>query len=139
MSKLRSLFVASLITCSSIGQVANAQASEERFQDIFITAGYATAFGAALGAASLSFFEDPQEHLQYVAIGASLGFIGGSILGSYFVFSPMIATEQARPLNSTLLADSQNSKAGALTLRPTFNPQSSSLSQIEGAFTLLRF
>ncbi len=139
MSKIRPLFIAAAVFCCTIGQSANAQSSEERFQDIFITAGYATAFGAALGAASLSFFEDPQEHLQFVAIGASLGFIGGSVLGSYMVFSPMVASEQSNPMHSTLLADASSAETGTVVIRPTINPKKHSLSQIEGAWTLMRF
>ncbi len=65
-------------------------ATEERFQDLFITAGYSTAFGAALGAAVLGLSDNPGTKMRYLAIGASVGFIAGSILGTYIVFSPMI-------------------------------------------------
>ncbi len=71
---------------------AQSIAAEERFQDLFVTAGYGTAFGAAMGTALLSFQSDPNKNLRYIAIGASLGFIGGSILGSYIVFSPVFVT-----------------------------------------------
>lgn len=72
---------------------AKGQSSEERFQDLFSTAAYACAFGATLGAAALAFQPEPEKHLKYIAIGASLGFIGGSVLGSYVVFSPVFAGE----------------------------------------------
>ena len=83
--------VALLLSTLSITLRAEAQSTEERFQDVFITAGYATAFGAALGAASLSFYEHPEEHMKDVAVGASLGFIGGTLLGTYVVLSPVLA------------------------------------------------
>ncbi|MBP9709300.1 MAG: hypothetical protein KBD78_16820 [Oligoflexales bacterium] len=73
---------------------ASAQATDERFQDLFVTAGYSTAFGAALGAAFLAFTDEPASQLRYVAMGASLGFIGGSILGTYIIFSPMFVAEK---------------------------------------------
>ena len=62
---------------------------EERFQDIFLTAGYSTAFGAAFGTALLAWTANPTENLKYVAIGASLGFIGGTLLGTYVVLQPL--------------------------------------------------
>lgn len=88
-------FISILIIIASLSssKIAFSQSTEERFQDLFTTAGYATAFGAAMGAAALSFKERPENHLKYVAIGASLGFIGGSILGSYIIFLPVFTTE----------------------------------------------
>ncbi len=65
-------------------------ATDQKFHHLFKTAGYATAFGAALGAAALSFRDHPNQDLKYVAIGASVGFIGGSILGSYVILRPII-------------------------------------------------
>ncbi|MBC61237.1 MAG: hypothetical protein CMP11_02175 [Zetaproteobacteria bacterium] len=61
-----------------------------KFQQLFTTAGYSTIFGAATGAAVLGLSKTPSEKLEYIAIGASLGFISGSIFGSYIAFSPMI-------------------------------------------------
>lgn len=73
------------------GQITNTQ---NEFQDFFTTAGYGTAFGAALGAATLPFKSNPEKHLRSVAIGASLGFISGSLLGSYIIFSPSMASQE---------------------------------------------
>jgi hypothetical protein len=92
--KLNGKFAAALMLMGLFQQltsIAFAQSTEERFQDVFITAGYATAFGAALGAASLSFYEHPEEHMKDVAVGASLGFIGGTLLGTYVVLTPVLA------------------------------------------------
>lgn len=86
---------------------AKAQSSEERFQDLFSTAGYACAFGATLGAAALAFQPQPEKHLKFIAVGASLGFIGGSLLGSYIVFSPVFAGELPdRPASPMLSRES---------------------------------
>jgi len=114
---------------------------EERFQDLFVTAGYCTAFGAALGTAYLAFTSDPASNLRYVAMGASLGFIGGSILGSYVIFSPMIAADdrQVSPLERDTLLASQSIPEHAFALRPIFDAHTHALTSIEGGTTLLRF
>lgn len=83
---------------------AQSQSSEERFQDLFSTAGYACAFGATLGVAALAFQPEPEKHLKFIAIGASLGFIGGSLLGSYVVFSPIFAGEHSAPATANTWA-----------------------------------
>ena len=78
--------------------MAGSSSLEEKFQDIFVTAGYSTAMGAAIGAALLSFQENPSSHLRYVAIGASVGFIGGSALGTFFAVSPSVRfTNDSQP------------------------------------------
>ena len=72
---------------------------EELFQDVFVTAGYCTAFGAALGVAVVALHENPTDNLRYIAVGASLGFIGGSLLGTYVVFSPGLVDASQSPLD----------------------------------------
>jgi hypothetical protein len=136
MKSIRIIALAVLFcTATSLRAQSSGTSSEERFQDVFITAGYATAFGAAFGAACLSFMDNPQDHLQYVAIGASLGFIGGSILGTYLVLSPVAVNG---PLNGgTLLAE--QSAPNKIVLRPVFDTRTHSLAQVETAFTLWSF
>ena len=116
-----------------------AQSPEERFRDLFVTAGYATAFGAALGAATLSFKSRPENHLRFIAVGASLGFIGGSFLGSYVVFSPIFSLNQPnhKPLD-TNWAFSQ----APVSLSPTFDIQNRGrvrMTGVNGQWTLARF
>jgi hypothetical protein len=139
MTSARKLLLTIAVTFGPLltGPAQAQTTSEERFQDVFITAGYATAFGAALGAASLSFFENPTQHLKLIAIGASLGFIGGTILGSYVVLAPAIAAD-GDLMNSTLLAEGVVPEKG-IALRPTFDSASHKLAQVEGAFTILSF
>lgn len=134
MKCLRALALFTLMFAMAPLSFAQAPSTEERFQDVFITAGYATAFGAALGAACLSFLDDPQDHLQYVAVGASLGFIGGSILGTYVVLAPAITDNPTRGRQS-LMAEA--SKPDTMIIRPTFNRKTGELAQLETAFTLL--
>lgn len=136
--KAKSLFVsAALFLTTLIPTQLKAEPTEQRFQDLFITAGYATAFGAALGAAALSFSGNPERHLRYVAVGASLGFIGGSLLGSYIIFAPTLVENRVPSLDETLV--SHNTAPRQLTVIPVIDRQSKSLTGIAGAMTLLQF
>lgn len=95
---------------------------EERFQDLFVTAGYSTAFGAALGAAFIGLSPKPAGKLRYLAMGASLGFIAGSVLGTYFVFAPAFAGSDERYISE--LSDDPYTLSlpdNTLTLRPVFS------------------
>jgi hypothetical protein len=98
--------------------------TEERFQDLFVTAGYGTAFGAAFGAALLSFQAKPDQNLRFVAIGASVGFISGSLIGSYVIFSPVFMEARTSEPTSSLWAQEQQ------------NPV---LSGLQAEWTVLRF
>lgn len=115
-------------------KTAKASATEEIFQEVFITAGYATAFGAALGAASLSLYEQPQRHLQSIAIGASLGFIGGSILGSYMALSPMIVNEDLG--QTDYLVATAN---GKLNLSPLYSLETGRVHSLMGSWQIAQF
>lgn len=130
---LVSLLFATLFTAGA----ARAQSTEERFQDLFVTAGYSTAFGAAMGAACLSFLPDPAANLRYIAVGASLGFIGGSILGTYIIFSPLLMADQSA-VNQTWAMERRPPDRGGLLIQPTFL-ESGRLARLDGAITLARF
>ena len=102
MKRLFSCALALGFTLSALPHPCQAQmiTTEERFQDLFVTAGYGTAFGAAFGAALLSFQAKPQDNLRFIAIGASVGFIGGSLLGTYVIFSPTLVSSTEPVRNS---------------------------------------
>ncbi len=65
-------------------------AIRDNFNSLFMTAGYSTLLGAALGAAVLTFNQHPRDNLRYIPIGASLGFFTGTVLGAYFIFFPSL-------------------------------------------------
>ena len=114
--------VLGLLTWISSPRNLQAQASqftstEEQFHDLFITAGYSTAFGAALGAAFIGLTSEPGDNLHYVAVGASLGFIAGSMLGTYILVSPSLV-EQNRNPSSTQLAWKTDTRGPTLGLHP---------------------
>lgn len=111
----------SLLPLSLNAQVIS---TEERFQDLFLSAGYGTAYGAAFGAALLSFQKQPQENLKFVAIGASVGFLTGSLLGSYIILSPSFS-------DSSSISYSLSGKE--LLTHPTHGPD------WESRFILARF
>ena len=111
-------------------------AAEERFHDLFVTAGYGTAFGAAMGTALLSFQSEPNKNLRYIAIGASLGFIGGSVFGSYIVFSPVFSTPGQADLNLTAPAPTSVAR---IKLAPGIDPETGKISGIWSAIRLAEF
>lgn len=87
VAKRRTASIAISLVCLATSQAAHAQNSiqaEDHFREVFLTAGYSAAFGAAMGAALLPFFpEPPMQNLRYVAGGTSLGFIFGSAFAFY--------------------------------------------------------
>jgi hypothetical protein len=124
-----------------MGTVANdAEAqmvtTEQEFQNLFVTAGYGTAFGAAFGAALLSFQQKPEENLRFIYIGASVGFITGILLGSYMFFSPIFVSESNTEKTNDFLFTSPSK----LTIVPTFvTSESYRLSSIQGQWNILSF
>lgn len=76
MTRIRQLICLILIALGT-QQAETALAESElegRFQDMFVTAGYSAAAGAAVGAAVLTLQDKPAKHLKFISIGASLGF-----------------------------------------------------------------
>jgi hypothetical protein len=127
--------VSALTSFAMFSNVCNAQmiTTEERFQDLFVSAGYGAAFGAAFGAAMLSFQPKPDQNLRYVAIGASVGFIGGTVLGTYMIVSPSFS---AGPEELPTVADNTNT----LRIQPTFDPSKRyQLTGLQGQWTVARF
>jgi hypothetical protein len=129
--------VAALLSAASGANAASATNTEEKFQDLFVTAGYCTGYGAAIGAAFLAFQDRPTDNLKFVAMGASLGFLGGSVLGSYIVFSPGF-TENRTGDGSTLLAGGAMPDRGVV-VRPTIDVKRGALTGVEGGMTLIRW
>jgi hypothetical protein len=59
-------------------------ANDPQMHQLFTTAGYSAAFGAAMGAALLPFLPSPGlDSLRYIAAGASVGFFVGSGVALY--------------------------------------------------------
>jgi hypothetical protein len=159
MQKFITMTILSISACYATPQ-AFAQSTEERFQDLFKTAGYATAFGAALGASMLAFTPNPASQLRHVAVGASLGFIGGSLFGSYIIFSPLLAREQETgpqlyaanrefaastwseaqeqdPARSLAVASPKNTEPLTIALHPVFSQRG--IHGLESSIILARF
>lgn len=133
--KLCTSFLAIMVTVGAMSRPAVADPStEERFQDLFVTAGYSAAFGAALGAAFLAFEPNPSEKLQYISVGASLGFIGGSIAGAYIIFQPMLAQDDK---SGPALVSTD--RAGTLIVRPEYDRERQDVTRVTGQYTLAVF
>jgi len=103
-------------------------AAKEKFEEVFITAGYSAAFGAAIGAALLAFKKNPQDNLRYIAIGASVGFIAGTIAGVVFAVNPEILGEESFPGENQLamIPDYRRSQT-TLTWTPRIESQSGNI------------
>ncbi len=146
MTFIYKLLILLTLFISSTSSFAQAKiATEERFQDLFITAGYSTAFGAALGAAVLGLSENPGSKLRYLAIGASVGFIAGSVLGTFIVFSPMISpggTMTHIGLSTPSSSDSPtppDRKNGSLVIRPILSDKDGSIRTLQADWLLAKF
>lgn len=118
--------------------------TEEQFHDLFVTAGYSTVFGAALGAAVIGLSPNPSGNLRYIALGASAGFIAGSVVGTYFAFAPMVITGSPQPYGTNdplLLNDSTVGKKTdpKLVLKPVWNHSQRKLAFVGAEWTLWRF
>ena len=139
MNSFATLMLIAILACGWSPPKAQAQMTntEEKFQDLFVTAGYGTAFGAAFGAALLSFQAKPEQNLRFIAVGASIGFIGGSLLGSYIAFSPVfVGSTQA----DRQAIGWQSRKEYGLTIVPALDPDKNyKLAHIEGQWNLYKF
>ncbi len=70
------------------------QAEDHKMREFLTSAAYGTLVGALVGAASLAFVDNPDDELQRVAKGASLGLYAGIALGIYVT---QYYTEEAEP------------------------------------------
>ncbi len=125
------------IFCSGLCP-SNARAESElegKFQDMFVTAGYSAAAGAAIGAAVLTFQDDPLKKLNFISIGASLGFLSGTALGGWIALAPILVENQSG--QPSMLA--QNSPTGQVVLKPWIDISKRSLSGLEAGAVLARF
>ena len=77
------------------GANTGSQVTSNRFQHVFTTAAYSAALGGAIGTAVLAFTPKPAENLKFVAIGASVGFLSGILLGGYLAFVPSFKKKPA--------------------------------------------
>jgi hypothetical protein len=93
------IVVASSLFLSSLAQAQNRVAlRSDDFREVTVTAAYATAFGAAGGAALLAFVPgSPIDNLRIVAGGASIGFLVGSALGFYNATQAAANVEESAP------------------------------------------
>ncbi|MEZ4742421.1 MAG: hypothetical protein R3B45_08245 [Bdellovibrionota bacterium] len=129
----------SILPVQATNAVAQSSDTEERFHDLFIIAGYSTAFGAALGAAVLGLTANPSSKLNYVYAGASIGFICGSIFGTYVVFSPMLVDSSVEVPSDAGLVFNMKASYPIVTVHPLIDLDKGSLYGIKANFNLMAF
>ncbi len=71
-------------------------AQDPAIVDIFQNGVYGGLAGALVGAAALAFTEEPEDHLNYIAIGAGVGVIVGTAYGVYTATRPLAMIEDSR-------------------------------------------
>ena len=108
---------------------------EGKFQDVFVTAGYSAAAGAAIGAALLTFQDEPTRHLKFISVGASLGFLGGTLAGTWLTIAPAFVDSTA-PMPTQL---AQNTKPHTLVIRPWFDVTKNTVTSLEAGAVLAKF
>ena len=115
-SALLFLFITSLFSRHSYAG-SSLTTTSKQFQQIFTTAGYSSVLGAALGGAVVGLSKQPKQNLRFIILGASIGFISGSLLGGYFAFRPTIAQKNnSHPLDYSLAPP--HPKAPSITIEP---------------------
>lgn len=121
-----------------IEAAASPMTLEHKYQEVFVSAGYATALGAAVGAALLSFKDDPSNNLRYVAIGASVGFFAGTAFGTYLVVAPSFALNDNDKVTPTEF-NATDAKQYQLVVQPTVSTSSWHIRGVETGMVLARF
>lgn len=137
---LISLFIFTNLT---VFAQARATTTESAFKDVFLTAGYSAVLGAGIGAALLGLSEKPSGKLRYIAIGASIGFLSGTFLGTCFVIYPTVSSGSSSrlTLNSEYKDQQEGGKAKPydLVLRPVLDGQSGKIKTLEADWLIARF
>jgi uncharacterized membrane protein YebE (DUF533 family) len=64
--------------------------------DIFKDGFYGGLAGALVGTAALAFTDEPEDHLNYIAIGAGVGVMAGTAYGIYSATQAMAEIEGSR-------------------------------------------
>lgn len=108
---------------------------ESKFQDMFVTAGYSAAAGAAIGAALITFKDEPTKHLNFISMGASIGFLSGATIGGWLMIAPVFV-ENSAPISNRLAV---NQSANAVVVRPWINVTSKQLIGLEAGAVLANF
>ena len=100
MHKFKHLLLVSFFLSLTTTAKAEVGVDPHKMHDLIVIAGYSTALGAAVGAAMLAFTEKPSKNFSYLYRGAAIGFLGGAVIGSYVVFSPLLMPEPYAPTNA---------------------------------------
>ncbi len=136
MTRIRQLICLVLIALGTqLSEPACAESElEGRFQDMFVTAGYSAAAGAAVGAAVLTLQDKPVKHLKFISIGASLGFLGGTVFGGWMALAPILV-ENSQPMAPAIVG----AKPSQIIVRPWIDVNSHALRGIEAGAVLAQF
>lgn len=114
------------------------ETSDERFRSLLVTAGYSTLIGAMFGAAILPFTDRPMNNTPYIFQGAAIGFLGGALIGSVLIFSPLFIEDD--PVFSNSYLDRLPEPATVrVAISPLISYSDWRLRGIAGRWTIYRF
>lgn len=116
----------------------NSTNTSGRFQQIFTTAGYSAALGAALGAAVVGISKSPKKNSRYILLGASIGFITGSLFGTYLAFNPVF-TPKETPDQLDFSFSPPHLKTPTVTITPTIDLENPKQTSWKATFLLAKF
>ena len=91
---------------------APASAQESGLKNTFTSAVYGGLTGALVGAGVLAFTEHPGDHLDYIAIGAGVGVIAGTLFGLVQESRPLLALSSTGAAWSWPVPQARLRKAG---------------------------
>ena len=132
---IRSVLLSIGLMCAVSGR---AESSDERFRSLLVTTGYSTLIGTMFGAAILPFTDRPMDNLRYIAQGAAIGFLGGALIGSVLIFSPLFIEDD--PVFSNSYLDRVPEPRGArVTLSPLISYKDWRVRGIASRWTIYRF
>jgi hypothetical protein len=107
MLKAIATFAVSLTVMNTAAAQQRLAVKSDDLRDVFLTAGYAAAFGAATGVALLPFLSGSvSSNMRVVAGGASIGFLLGSALSLYNISSNIHASN-SRSNNGNFAPDDE--------------------------------
>ncbi len=114
------LLIISLLFFSITANSTKAKASNES-KEFFLSCTYGVIAGTLVGAATLAFSDNPDQNLDRLAKGASLGLYAGILLGVYVVY--ILPAQLQRQQNEELekVETSKVWEPPALAVYPTFN------------------
>ena len=133
---IRALTITLVLSLSMPLWARPALSTETQFLRLFKTSGYSMLYGAAIGTALLAFTKKPGQNLNYIAVGGSLGFLSGTILGTYVMVGPSLSIGRHAQLTPSMPEVKDPHEPISLVISPVWSTLEDKWSGITASFTL---